>query len=97
MVTGRDLGPECVAAPQPRLQDRQPVFATCETTEHDGVLFDIEVCVEVVAWLGWRERSWDRQTSLGIKGDHHSGIIPPPVPRVTSTALAPTVRRVTAA
>src|SRR5437016_341571 len=53
--------------PVRRLQDRQPTLPTCEATEDDGVLFGIEVCIEVVARLGWRERSRHRQASLGIK------------------------------
>src|SRR5207245_9426646 len=65
-----------------RLQDRQPTLSTREATEDNGVLFGIEVCIEVVAGLGWRERSRHRQAPLGIEGHDHGGIIPPGPPHV---------------
>src|SRR5438270_10167696 len=74
------MGRHIVWTDRARLQDRQPTLPTREATEDDGVLFGIEVCIEVVAGLGWRERSRHRQASLGIKGHDHGGIIPPRPP-----------------
>jgi hypothetical protein len=72
-----------------RLQDGQPTLPTREATEDDGVLFGIEVCIEVVAGPGWRERSRHRQAPLGIKGHDLGGIIPPRPPRPSIIGKVP--------
>src|SRR6266508_635131 len=60
------------------IEDFEPrPFEVPVVPRDDGVLFGIEVCIEVVAGLGRRERCRHRQAPLGIKGHDHGGIIPP--------------------